>query len=111
LYSQGHWSAWDEHIRTIGSEIDQEPEALRYKLQELLASPVPQNVFQYVAFARQADAVIQDPRYRLLLAARRLLLDLQERLAQQRRTLNPLKGPDEVMALAACLTARLEGQR
>jgi hypothetical protein len=111
LYSQSHWLAWDAHLRAAAAETGQTPEALRARLQELLASPAPQNVFQYVAFARQANAVVQDPNYRLLLAARRLLLNLQERLAQQRRTLGPLKGPGEVMALAARLRARLEGQK
>ena len=111
LYSQGHWSAWDERVRAIGGEAEAEPEALRAALQELLASPPPQNVFQYVAFARRADAVVRDRRYQLLLAARRLLGDLQERLARQRTTLSPLTGPGEVLALAARLAARLEGQR
>jgi hypothetical protein len=110
LYSQGHWATWDEQVRA-GGGAEEEPEALRAALQELLASPPPQNVFQYVAFARRADAVVQDRRYRMLLAARRLLGDLQERLARQRTTLSPLTGPGEVLALAARLAARLEEQR
>jgi hypothetical protein len=114
LYSQGHWSAWDEQVRAVGNETPATPgtgpDALRTELQELLALPTPQNVFQYIAFARRADAVVKDRHYRLLLAARRLLGDLQERLGRQRMALDPLKGPDEVMALAARLAARLTGR-
>ena len=111
LYSQGYWSTWDQQVRAARIETEQEPDTLRADLQELLASPTPQNVFQYIAFARRADAIIQGPRYRLLLAAHRLLGDLHEQLARQRRALSPLKGPAKVMALAARLATRLEGQR
>jgi hypothetical protein len=111
LYSQRHWSAWDGGARSAGNGAEAELDTLKGALQELLASPAPQNVFQYIAYARRADAVLQDRRYQLLLAARRLLGDLHERLARQRITLPPLKGPDEVIALAARLVARLEGSR
>jgi hypothetical protein len=108
LYSQRHWSAWDEQARAVQDWEKADLGTLKAGLEALLALPGPENVFQYVAFARQADAVVKEQGYLLLLAAHRLLVDLRGRLAQQRGRLAPLRGPREVEAVVARVARRLE---
>jgi hypothetical protein len=110
LHDHYRWSIWDDRIKAIKDLETLDLTSMKESLDEVLAQPEPQDIFQYISFARRADTLIRDERYQVLLAARQLLTDLQDRLGRKKGELSPLHTPKKVLALTDQLEQQLEQQ-